>query len=256
MDLGSDRRLVGGRQRRGRQRPGQKLLGGRFGAETGWLYPLALLTLAYGLVRWRRAPRTDPVRGGLVLWGIWLLTFGAIYTAMGTVPHTAYIASLAPPLAALGAAGIVLGWRAYRAGGRTAWLLPAAVPTELAWAGWTTAAVGLAATAVLLVGLLTRRGRRTGAAPAPSGVAGTAPTGQGQMPARLVTAALATAVAAVLTATAIWSLSVLDVRYAGTSYDAGAGPAGDTSGGQNPGRLTIRQAADPAVRSYPGPPTG
>jgi 4-amino-4-deoxy-L-arabinose transferase-like glycosyltransferase len=201
-----------------------KLLGGRFGAEIGWLYPLALLALAYGLVRWRRAPRTDPVRGGFVLWGIWLLTFGAIFTAMGTVPHTAYIASLAPPLAALGGAGIMLGWRAYRAGGRSAWLLLAAVLAELAWAGWlwsgyatflpwarwAVAAVGLAATAGLAAGLLTR------------------------LTARLVTAALAAAVAAALAAPAIWSVSVLDVRYAGSSYDASAGPAGVTSGGQDP----------------------
>jgi 4-amino-4-deoxy-L-arabinose transferase-like glycosyltransferase len=206
-----------------------KLLGGRFGAEIGWLYPLALLALAYGLARWRRAPRTDPVRGGFAAWGIWLLTFGGIFTAMGTVPHTAYIASLAPPLAALGGTGIVLGWRAYRAGSRAAWLLPAAVLAELAWAGWlwsgyasflpwarwAVAAIGLAATAVLVAGLLTRGGRHAGAT-------------------RLVTAVLATAVAAALAAPAIWSLSVLDVRYAGTSYDADAGPAGVTSGSQNP----------------------
>jgi len=197
-----------------------KLLGGRFGAETGWLYPLALLGLAYGLARWRRAPRTDPVRGGFAAWGIWLLTFGLIFSAMGTVPHTAYIASLAPPLAALSGAGIVLLWRAYRAGGRAAWLLPAAVLAELAWAGWlwsgyasflpcarwAALAVGLAAAAVLVAGLLPR------------------------LHARPVTAALAVAVTAMLAAPAIWSASVLDVKYAGTSYDAGAGPAGVNQG--------------------------
>jgi hypothetical protein len=135
---------------------------------------------------------------------------------MGTVPHAAYIASLAPPLAALSGAGIVLGWRAYRAGGRAAWLLPAAVLAELAWAGWlwsgyasflpwarwAATAVGLAATAVLAVGLLTR------------------------LHARVVTAALAAAMAAALAAPAIWSVSVLDVRYAGSAADASAGPAG------------------------------
>jgi 4-amino-4-deoxy-L-arabinose transferase-like glycosyltransferase len=203
-----------------------KMLGGRFGAEVGWLYPLALLALAYGLVRWRRAPRTDPVRGGFVLWGIWLLTFGVVFSAMSVIPHTAYIAALAPALSALGGAGIVLLWRAYRAGGRAAWLLPAAVLAELAWAGWlwsgyasflpwarwTATAAGLAATAVLVVGVLIRRGRYAD---------GT----------RLVAAALAVAVAAALAAPAIWSLSVLDAKYAGNSSDASAGPAGV---GQNP----------------------
>ena len=200
-----------------------KLLGGRFGAETGWLYPLALLALAYGLVRWRRAPRTDPVRGGFVLWGIWLLTFGLIFSAMDTIPHTAYLAALAPALAALSGAGIVLLWRAYRAGRRAAWLLPAAVLAELAWTGWlwsgyasflpwarwTAAAAGLAALAVLAAGRLAERRRP-----------------RVRLPARLVTAALAAAVAAALAAPAIWSASVLDVTYSGTSYDAGAGPAG------------------------------
>jgi 4-amino-4-deoxy-L-arabinose transferase-like glycosyltransferase len=201
-----------------------KLLGGRFGAQIGWLYPLALLALAYGLVRYRRAPRTDPVRGGLVSWGTWLITFGAVFSAMGTVPHTAYIAALAPPLAALSAAGITLAWRAYRVGGRTAWLLPVVVLAELAWDGWlwsgyagflpwawwTVAAVGIATIAVLLAGLLNRPRSRT------------------------VTTALVTAVAAALAAPAIWSVSVLDVKYAGTEYDASAGPAEVTTGTQTP----------------------
>jgi len=41
-----------------------------------------------------------------------------------------------------------------------------------------------------------------------------------------VTAALAAAVAAMLAAPATWASSVLDARYAGSSFDAGAGPAG------------------------------
>ena len=161
-----------------------KLLGGRFGAEIGWLYPLALLALAYGLVRWRRAPCTDPVRGGFVLWGVWLLTFGLIFSAMGTIPHTAYIAALAPALAALGGAGIVLLWRAYRTGRRAAWLLPAAV----------------------------------------------------------------------LAAPAIWSASALDVRYAGTSYDAGAGPAGLGQGlACGPGRpMSDSISCSPAPKLFGG----
>ena len=209
-----------------------KLLGGRFGAEIGWLYPLALLALAYGMVRWRRAPRTDPARGGFVLWGIWLLTFGAVFSAMGTVPHTAYITSLAPPLAALSGTGVVLGWRAYRAGGRAAWLLPAAVLSELAWAGWLWSGYASflpwARWALLAVGLA---------------AAAALPAGRLRLPARAVTAALAVAVTALLAAPAIWSASVLDVKYAGTSYDAGAGPAGLDQGAG--AVLTIGKAAHP-----------
>ena len=66
---------------------------------------------------WRgRARRTDPLRAGLVMWGGWLVTFGVIYSVMSNIPHTAYMASLAPPLAALSGAGIVMFWRWYRAG--------------------------------------------------------------------------------------------------------------------------------------------
>ena len=110
-----------------------KLIDGRFGPEIGWLYPLALLALVAGLAwRWR-ATRTDPMRAGLVMWGVWLGTFGAIYSLMSNIPHTAYMASLAPPLAALSGAGIVLFWRWYRAGSWAGWLLPVAVAAELAW---------------------------------------------------------------------------------------------------------------------------
>lgn len=199
-----------------------KLLGGRFGAEIGWLYPLALLALAAGLWQRRRERRTDLLRGGYLMWGLWLLTFGAIFSAMSAIPHTAYMASLAPPLAALAGAGLVLLWRAYRAGGRDAWLLPAVTAAELAWAGWlwsgyggflpwarwASVAAGLAAVAVLAIA-----------------AHGSANSG------RVVTAALGLAVAAMLAGPAIWSASVLDIRYAGTSFDASAGPAGISVGG-------------------------
>ena len=68
------------------------------------------------------------------MWGLWLVTFGVIYSVMGNIPHTAYVASLAPPLAALSGTGIVLFWRWYRSGSRAWWLLPLAVAVEVAWA--------------------------------------------------------------------------------------------------------------------------
>jgi 4-amino-4-deoxy-L-arabinose transferase-like glycosyltransferase len=194
-----------------------KLADSRFGPEIGWLYPLALLTLAFGL-GWRgRAGRTDQVRGGFVMWGTWLLTFGIIFSTMSNIPHTAYMASLAPPLAALSGAGIVLFWRWYRAGDPRGWVLPVAVAAELGWATflWSgyrsflpwvlPAAIVAGAAAIVVLGLarLSRRART-----------------------RLATAGLAAAVAAMLAAPAAWAASVLDVRYAGSSFDASAGPGG------------------------------
>ena len=221
-----------------------KLAGARFGPQIGWLYPLALLTLVFGLA-WRgRARRTDQLRGGLVMWGVWLLTFGIIYSDMNNIPHTAYMASLAPPIAALSGAGIVLFWGWYRHGDARWWAAPLAVAAELAWAAYlwrsypgflpwarqAAIAVGIAAVIVLVLARAWRRAR-----------------------ARLAIAGLTAGVAAMLAAPAAWAASVLDARYAGTSFDASAGPGG--FGGFGPGG-----SARPGPRTYPalagryGPP--
>jgi 4-amino-4-deoxy-L-arabinose transferase-like glycosyltransferase len=202
-----------------------KLFGSEYGPEIGWLYPLALLALVLGLAWTWQARRSDPagpVRGGFVMWGAWLVTYGLIFSEMSTIPHTAYMASLAPPLAALAATGIVVFWRAYRAGGWRGWALPTAVVTEVAWAlclwrdhpgflPWARdllAVVGVLAVLALVALRLARR-------------AGSRPAG-----ARLIGIVLAVGVAAMLAAPATWAASVLDASYAGTSLDASAGPAG------------------------------
>jgi len=192
----------------------EKLFDGHLGVAIGWLFPLTLLALLCGLWWWRRAERTDPVRGGIVMWGVWLLTFGLVFSLAG-VEHTAYVAPLAPPVAALSGLGIVLFWRAYQRGGGSAWTLPLAVAAELAWgawlwshypnflpwAKWGTLALGV----VVLVALVLTRVVRTASA-------------------GLVMAALALGVAAMLAAPATYAISVLDPDYSGTSFDANAGP--------------------------------
>ena len=204
-----------------------KLIGSRFGPEIGWLYPLALLALIAGLA-WRgRARRTDQLRAGLVMWGLWLITFGVIYSGMDNIPHTAYMASLAPPLAALSGTGIVLFWRWYRSGSRAWWLLPLAIAGQVAWAWylwsdyrgflpWVLPAAIVAGGAAIVVLAAARlpwlalpwrvSSRRIllGAGVA-AGTVG---------------------VAAMLAAPAAWSASVLDAKYAGSSFDASAGPGG------------------------------
>jgi 4-amino-4-deoxy-L-arabinose transferase-like glycosyltransferase len=191
-----------------------KLFGATYGTQVGWLYPLALLGLALGLVRARRAPRTDPVRGGFIMWGLWALTFGAVYSSMA-LPHTAYVATLAPPIAALSAAGILLTWKGYR-DGTMKWALPTAIAAETAWSAslwlrhhptflpwliWLIVGVAVVAVAVLTAATATRR---LGSAVLLGGM----------------TAGIVTMVAA----PAVWSASVLDPAYRGTAYDASAGP--------------------------------
>ena len=199
-----------------------KLLGSGYGPEIGWLYPLALLALICGLCWTRRAARSDQVRGGFVMWGIWLLTVGLVFSKMSVIPHTAYLAALAAPLAALSAAGVVMFWRAYRADGWRGWMLPVTVAAEVAWTlflwrdyggflPWARDAIvvaGVVAIVVLVAAWLSMRAQ-----------------------ARLATVGLAVGIAAMLAAPGVWAASVLDTKYGGTSLNASAGPAGAMGGG-------------------------
>jgi 4-amino-4-deoxy-L-arabinose transferase-like glycosyltransferase len=198
-----------------------KLFSSQYAPEIGWLFPLALLSLALGLVWRRRAERTDRVRGGLLMWGTWLLTAGVVLSDMSSLPHTAYLAELAPSIAALGGVGTVMLGRAYRAGGRRAWALPVTVVLELGWtvavwssyrdflpwALWLSVAVGVVAIVALVIARFTSRTR-----------------------ARLMTTGVVAAVVAMLAAPTVWAASVLDPNYEGSSYDASAGPT-DSPGG-------------------------
>ena len=185
-----------------------KLFGTKLGPEIGWLYPLALIGLVAGLWWTRRAPRTDGVRAGFVFWGVWLVIGLVVYSAM-TIPHTAYLSLLAPPIAALSAAGIALYWRT--------WLLPVAIVAEAAWTvylahgygsflPWLTPTLVVLA-CVALVGLVFKK-------KAVAAVVG-------------VVAMLATPFA--------WAASTLDSQYRGTALDATAGPVevGLTGGGKS-----------------------
>jgi 4-amino-4-deoxy-L-arabinose transferase-like glycosyltransferase len=78
-----------------------------------WLLPLALIGL---VMPWRR----PAALASQVLWGVWALTYGVVFSAAGGIFHLYYLSTLAPPLAALAAAGGVQLWRrgpAYLAAG-------------------------------------------------------------------------------------------------------------------------------------------
>ncbi|HTI25391.1 MAG TPA: glycosyltransferase family 39 protein, partial [Kutzneria sp.] len=71
--------------------------------QIGWMYPICLLAVLLGL-RWTRE------RAGYAMWGLWLavhmLAFG-----FGQFRHAYYVIVLAPAVAALTGAGLVLFWR-------------------------------------------------------------------------------------------------------------------------------------------------
>jgi len=192
-----------------------KLVGPRYGSQVGWLYPVALLGLLFGVAARGRAPRTDPVRANHLFWGLWLVTVAVVFSAI-RIPHTAYLASLAPPVAALSAAAVVQAWRGLR--DRDApWLLPALVVAEAAWTvylarqfpaflpwlPWAASAAALVALPVLVAAALRR-------APEPRRA--------------VLRSAMGLAVAAMVAAPSAWAASVLHSRYGGSAFDASAGP--------------------------------
>jgi 4-amino-4-deoxy-L-arabinose transferase-like glycosyltransferase len=88
-----------------------RLFSGEFGFEIGWLLPAALLAIVLVLVSRGRAPRTDIVRAGVILFGAWLVIDGLVLSFMKTNVHPYYCLSLAPAVAALFAIGIGEMWR-------------------------------------------------------------------------------------------------------------------------------------------------
>ena len=103
------------------------------------------------------------MRAGLVLWGIWLVTLFAVFSAATDI-NSYYTAALSPAVAGLLSMGLVLAWqhrqRAWSwlalgaavlaTAGYATWLLPA---SGTGLPGWLrTAAIGVAAAAVCCVG--------------------------------------------------------------------------------------------------------
>ncbi|MGW7004245.1 ArnT family glycosyltransferase [Streptomyces sp. NPDC054933] len=219
---GQQARGGGGGWGGGDQNGWSKMFGSSLASQTGWLYPLAAVAIVCGLL-WRRGrPRTDRIRIGFVLWGTWLTTYFLVFSAGSVGGHTYYMGVVAVPLAALAGGGISLLWRAYRAGGRRAWVLPGAVAATAAWGAylasefptflpWLAPAVGvLGVAAVLLLALARPGGARSGG--------------------RLALAGLAASLAAVLIAPSAWAVQVFNPSY-GSSGMGAVGPSGTNHGG-------------------------
>ncbi len=113
-----------------------RLFGEGLAGQISWLLPFALI----GLLAWWRRPTSLSCKGfedaglftdrGLTLlaMGLWLLP-GLIYFSFTTgFWHTYYIATIAPPLAALVGIGAVGMYEAYQSNGFKGWIFVAAVP--------------------------------------------------------------------------------------------------------------------------------
>jgi 4-amino-4-deoxy-L-arabinose transferase-like glycosyltransferase len=194
-----------------------KLFVPAYASQIGWLYPLAALGLVLGIfvIRTRRsdAPARRGLRSAVLLNGALLLTLGGVLSVMN-FPHTAYLASMAFPLAALGGVGLVLAWGdPHVRHSKLRFALPIAVAIQTAWslvlmanypqfAGWLLSVVGVLGGLLSLTLFVDALGWQN--SKRQWQIAGVA----------------AVAILAPLT----WSLSTLDNAYAGTANEAYAGP--------------------------------
>ncbi|MES9543532.1 glycosyltransferase family 39 protein [Actinomadura sp. NPDC000600] len=110
-----------------------RMFGPVVGGQISWLLPAALALLAAGLWATRRAPRTDPARAALALWGGWLLLTAAVFSWMQGIFHEYYTVALAPAIAALTGMGAALMWERRRTPEAAA-VLSATVAATAMWA--------------------------------------------------------------------------------------------------------------------------
>jgi 4-amino-4-deoxy-L-arabinose transferase-like glycosyltransferase len=87
-----------------------RLFSGEFGFEIGWLVPAAMLATVLVVVARGRAPRTDLVRAGAILFGGWVLVDGLVLSYMQGMIHPYYSLSIAPAVAAMFAIGVGQMW--------------------------------------------------------------------------------------------------------------------------------------------------
>jgi len=207
------------------------LLGSSVATQVGWLYPVALIGLALGLSG--RRPRTDVVRAGFVMWGLWLAVHAVAFSE-GRVAHSFYVVSVAPAVSALAGGGLVLMWRAYRRGGARRWVLPAAVVATVAWALY------LSSRFPTFMPWLTPLVAVLGAVAAGLLVLVTFVVGRPKLRARLALVAVVATLGALLAAPATWAASTVDAAYSGSSIGPAAGPVaafGPGGGGGGGGRF-------------------
>ncbi|PWI43643.1 glycosyltransferase family 39 protein [Streptomyces sp. ICBB 8177] len=201
----------------GGQQGWAKMFGTSLATQTGWLYPIGAIAVICGLLWRRRKPRTDLVRAGFAMWGLWLATYFLVFSAGSVGGHTYYMGVVAVPLAALTGGGVVQLWRAYRAGGRRAWALPAAVAATVTWGAYLTSQftsflpwlapveIGLGVLAVVLLALARPGGRITARG-------------------RIALAGLLAGLAAMLIAPSAWAAQVFDPTYGRMSMMGSVGP--------------------------------
>jgi 4-amino-4-deoxy-L-arabinose transferase-like glycosyltransferase len=91
-------------------------------SQFAWLLPIAVMAVFFV-----RRPHHRP---SLMLWGLWALGYGIVYSAAGGIFHIYYLATLAPPLAALAGIGFNQLWR------RGSTMLALGIGATALWQAW------------------------------------------------------------------------------------------------------------------------
>nr|WP_263994745.1 glycosyltransferase family 39 protein [Mycobacterium yunnanensis] len=148
-----------------------RLFGVSMGTFSAWLIPAAVICVAAGLILTRRAPRTDPARAGLIIWGGWLVVTAVVFSFANGILHQYYTVALAPAIGGSIGIGAIMLWR-NRNDVRSAVALAGTVAVTvilaavllarrqdwLPWLGTAIAVAGIGAAVLLLViGRLPRR---------------------------------------------------------------------------------------------------
>lgn len=100
----------------GRNQGALRLFQGEIGFEISWLLPAALVAFVLVLLSRGRAPRTDLVRGGALLFGLWMIIDGISLSAMKGGMHAYYSLAIAPAVAGMFAIGAFEMWRRWATG--------------------------------------------------------------------------------------------------------------------------------------------
>nr|WP_254699363.1 glycosyltransferase family 39 protein [Rhodococcus sp. SGAir0479] len=139
------------------------------GGQIAWLLPAALILLVTGIVLCGRSARTDVRRASFLVWGLWLLVTGLVFSFMAGIFHAYYTVALAPAIAALVGSGAVMLWRRRDLLGArvvgivtiavtafTAWMLLGRSPDFVPWLRWVVLAVGVGAAVAAAVPVVVR----------------------------------------------------------------------------------------------------
>jgi 4-amino-4-deoxy-L-arabinose transferase-like glycosyltransferase len=109
-----------------------RLFRGLQAGQFAWMLPFALAGIFLG---WMSA-KEKLTRITIAIWTGWLASYWIVFSAAGGPFHTYYLATIAPPLAALAGIGASEAWRRYRNGDAPRPLVPLLLLAAVIWQAW------------------------------------------------------------------------------------------------------------------------